>query len=120
MMQSRCRMPWTTGPTVRKACGPSVWNHWELRCSSLPKTMQMRDSRKLSAKEMSRMRTRGSVLAVAAIACLLFHGTIAAGQAGQIIATFPTPAQATLSRLSNLDHLPNGTWRYHAADLAHG
>jgi alpha-mannosidase len=69
---------------------------------------------------MSKMRTRGSVLAVAAIAGLLFHGTIAAGQAGQIIATFPTPAQATLSRLSNLDHLSNGTWRYHAADLAHG
>src|SRR6185437_8519991 len=41
-------------------------------------------------------------------------------QAGQAIATFPAAEQATLNRLSDLDHLPSGTWRYHAADMPHG
>jgi alpha-mannosidase len=38
----------------------------------------------------------------------------------QIIATFPAPDQAALNRLGELDHLPSGEWRYHAADLPRG
>ena len=45
---------------------------------------------------------------------------LAMAQAEQAIATFGSTAQTTLNRLSDLDHLPSGTWRYHAADMPHG
>ena len=65
------------------------------------------------------MRIIRTVLTVLSMLSWL-HGLNARSQVGQAISTFAPPAQATLNRLSALDHLPSGTWRYHTADLAHG
>lgn len=58
--------------------------------------------------------------AAAVLALCAAQPRVGSAQAGQAIATFPATAQTTLNRLSDLDHLPSGTWRYHVADMPHG
>jgi len=48
------------------------------------------------------------------------HWTESPRQVGEITKALPAPAQQVIARLIELDALPQGTWRYHAADLAHG
>ncbi len=43
-----------------------------------------------------------------------------AKQAAQIVAALPAPAQAVVARLSTLSELPDGAWKMHAGDMAHG
>ncbi|HEX5283664.1 MAG TPA: glycoside hydrolase family 38 C-terminal domain-containing protein [Bryocella sp.] len=64
-------------------------------------------------------KTRFTTAAAVLMLCAAWPA-IGTAQAGQAIATFPSTAQATLNRLSGLDHLPSGTWRYHTADMPHG
>jgi alpha-mannosidase len=43
-----------------------------------------------------------------------------AAQAAQIAATLPAESRAVIERLSSLRELPDGAWKLHAGDLAHG
>jgi alpha-mannosidase len=43
-----------------------------------------------------------------------------AAQAAQIAATLPADTHAVIKRLSGLRELPDGAWKLHAGDLAHG
>jgi alpha-mannosidase len=43
-----------------------------------------------------------------------------AAEAAKIAATLPADAQAVIDRLSSLRELPDGVWKLHAGDLAHG
>jgi alpha-mannosidase len=63
----------------------------------------------------TRLMTAGALITLCA-----GSATLCIAQAGQTIATFPAVEQTTLNRLSDLDHLPSGTWRYHVADMPHG
>ena len=54
---------------------------------------------------------------------LLFAGRATAqtaAQAAQIAASLPSASQAVIDRLSSLRELPDGAWKLHAGDLAHG
>jgi alpha-mannosidase len=65
---------------------------------------------------------RFATLAVLA-AVTLFAGRAAAqtaAQATQIAATLPSESRAVIDRLSSLRELPDGAWKLHAGDLAHG
>lgn len=64
------------------------------------------------------MKTR--LLAAIVTASMFWPSAWCVGQTGQSIAAFQASAQATLKRLGDLDHLPSGEWRYHAADMPHG
>jgi alpha-mannosidase len=46
--------------------------------------------------------------------------TQTAAQAAQIAATLPAESRAVIERLSGLRELPDGAWKIHAGDLAHG
>jgi alpha-mannosidase len=48
------------------------------------------------------------------------QGDPAAEQTAQALKTLSTPAQQVIERLSQLNHLPAGEWRYHAGDVEHG
>jgi alpha-mannosidase len=59
----------------------------------------------------------------ACLAGLLFAGRATAqtaAQAAQIAASLPSASQAVIDRLSSLRELPDGAWKLHAGDLAHG
>jgi alpha-mannosidase len=59
----------------------------------------------------------------ACLAGLLFAGWATAqtaAQAAQIAASLPSASQAVIDRLSSLRELPDGAWKLHAGDLAHG
>jgi alpha-mannosidase len=43
-----------------------------------------------------------------------------AAEAVKVAATLPADSQAVLARLSGLRELPDGAWKMHAGDLAHG
>ena len=43
-----------------------------------------------------------------------------AAEAVKVAATLPTESQAVLARLSGLHELPDGAWKMHGGDLAHG
>jgi alpha-mannosidase len=65
---------------------------------------------------------RFATLAVLVIS-LLFAGRATAqtaAQAAQIAASLPSASQAVIDRLSSLRELPDGAWKLHAGDLAHG
>jgi alpha-mannosidase len=70
-----------------------------------------------------KLRTiRFATLAVLVIS-LLFAGRATAqtaAQAAQIAASLPSASQAVIDRLSSLRELPDGAWKLHAGDLAHG
>lgn len=58
---------------------------------------------------------------------VLFAGTSCIGavaqsaaDAARIAASLPTDTHAVIDRLSSLSDLPDGTWKLHAGDLAHG
>ncbi|HZB88044.1 MAG TPA: glycoside hydrolase family 38 C-terminal domain-containing protein [Terracidiphilus sp.] len=78
----------------------------------------------MSALELSRRR----VTAVLAVVVLLMGLAVAGGRAqaqsaeqeAKIAATLQPGAQAVLAKLSGLSSLPDGTWKTHAGDLAHG
>jgi alpha-mannosidase len=56
-------------------------------------------------------------------ACLLFAGRAtaqSAADATKIAAALPAESQTVISRLSSLRELPDGAWKLHAGDLAHG
>jgi alpha-mannosidase len=58
-----------------------------------------------------------------ALAALLFAGRAlaqSAADAAAIAAKLPADTHAILDRLSSLNTLPDGTWKTHAGDLAHG
>ncbi|HVZ82720.1 MAG TPA: glycoside hydrolase family 38 C-terminal domain-containing protein [Terracidiphilus sp.] len=55
----------------------------------------------------------------AALACTAVQAQSAA-QAAKIAAHLEPQAQAVIARLSELPGLPDGTWKMHAGDLAHG
>ncbi|MGB8258871.1 MAG: glycoside hydrolase family 38 C-terminal domain-containing protein [Terracidiphilus sp.] len=63
-------------------------------------------------------------LAVFVTVCLAFlSGRTAAQtaeQAQQIVAALPAETHAVIDRLSSLHELPDGAWKMHAGDLAHG
>src|ERR1039458_600370 len=65
---------------------------------------------------------RFACLAVVAVATLFACRTTAqsATQAAQIAATLPADTHAVIDRLSSLRELPDGAWKLHAGDLAHG
>jgi alpha-mannosidase len=59
----------------------------------------------------------------ACLISLLFAGRATAqtaAQAAQIAATLPADTHAVIDRLSSLRELPDGAWKLHAGDLAHG
>ena len=89
-------------------------------CSSRPQRIQMRDSSKLSAKEMSKMRTRGSVLAVAAISRVVAPWQSPQDRPGRSLRHFPRLRRPRSVGCQIWIICPSGTWRYHAADIAHG
>ena len=43
-----------------------------------------------------------------------------ADEAAKIVAALPAPAQAVVARLSSLGELPDGDWKMHSGDMAHG
>jgi len=43
-----------------------------------------------------------------------------ADEAAKIVAGLPAPAQAVVARLSSLGELPDGGWKMHSGDMAHG
>jgi alpha-mannosidase len=43
-----------------------------------------------------------------------------AAEAAKIAAALPAPAQTVIARLSSLGQLPDGAWKMHSGDLAHG
>ena len=43
-----------------------------------------------------------------------------AEQAAKIVAALPAPAQTVIARLSTLGELPDGAWKMHSGDIAHG
>ena len=45
---------------------------------------------------------------------------LGAAQAGKIAASLPAESRAVLDRLGTLGELPDGAWKMHAGDLAHG
>jgi alpha-mannosidase len=65
------------------------------------------------------MLRRTITLAIVAVIPGLFSLN-AVAQAMQIAKTLSPAAQTAISRLSDLDHLPSGPWKYHATDLPHG
>ncbi|MGD0292756.1 MAG: glycoside hydrolase family 38 C-terminal domain-containing protein [Terracidiphilus sp.] len=67
---------------------------------------------------------RFASLAIAAVAAL-FAGpdrmeAQTAAQAAQIAASLPSDTRAVIDRLSSLRELPDGAWKLHTGDLAHG
>ena len=59
----------------------------------------------------------------ASIGAALFAGQATAqtaAEAAKIAAALPTDAQTVIDRLSSLRELPDGAWKMHAGDLAHG
>jgi alpha-mannosidase len=48
------------------------------------------------------------------------HAAQSASQAAQIAANLPADTHAVIDRLSSLRELPDGAWKLHAGDLAHG
>jgi alpha-mannosidase len=59
----------------------------------------------------------------AGLVSLLFAGQAmaqTAAQAAQIAASLPSGSQAVIDRLSTLRELPEGAWKLHTGDLAHG
>ncbi len=66
----------------------------------------------------------GVVLALVAIVCLipLCSGRAIAQNvdAAQIAATLEPQSQTVIARLSSLSELPDGDWKMHAGDIAHG
>jgi alpha-mannosidase len=59
--------------------------------------------------------------AVASIVLFTGRATAqSAAQAAQIAATLPAESRAVIERLSGLRELPDGAWKLHAGDLAHG
>ncbi len=75
--------------------------------------------------KLSRRPIWGFVLAVlvCAFGAVQFPGQARAqdaAQADKIIAKLPADARAVIDRLSGLRELPDGTWKMHAGDLAHG
>ena len=47
-------------------------------------------------------------------------GAQSAADAARIAAALPAEANAVIDRLSSLRELPDGVWKIHAGDLAHG
>jgi alpha-mannosidase len=64
------------------------------------------------------------VLAAAALMVLLAAGVAARAQdsseASKAVAQLPAQAQTVLARLATLRELPEGSWKMHSGDLAHG
>jgi len=66
---------------------------------------------------------RLSALVLIGAGLVVFAGRAAAQNAGEtarIAATLPAESRAVLTRLSALHELPDGAWKSHAGDLAHG
>ena len=77
------------------------------------------------AKLSRRAPVAGVVFAALVIACgaILFANHAAAqtaAEAQEIAAKLPPQSQAVIERLSGLYELPDGAWKMHAGDLAHG
>ena len=70
-----------------------------------------------------RMRT-ACLFALATLASLIFFAAPApaqsAAEAAKIASTLPAASQTVLARLAVLHLLPDGPWRMHAGDIAHG
>jgi alpha-mannosidase len=70
-----------------------------------------------------KMHYRVSALLLVFAGVLLFAGRAtaqSAADAAKIAASLPAESQAVLARLSGLHQLPDGAWKLHAGDLAHG
>lgn len=64
---------------------------------------------------MRRISAPTCVIAMIALAC-----NVACAQTAQPATSFSKEAQAKLNKLSSLDHLQSGIWRYHSANILHG
>ena len=67
------------------------------------------------ARSLFRLRTLALALLVTSIASAAH-----AQDVKKIAASLPAPAQAVVERLSTLRELPDGTWKMHSGDIAHG
>ena len=67
------------------------------------------------ARSLFRVRTLALALLVTSIASAAH-----AQDVKKIAASLPAPAQAVVERLSTLRELPDGTWKMHSGDIAHG
>ena len=81
----------------------------------------------LMTPELKLGRRRPAVHALAAISvivCMALMATKASAQsaeeAAKIAASLQPESQAVIARLSGLPSLPDGTWKMHTGDLAHG
>ena len=65
-----------------------------------------------------------SAIALLVLGSLLLPATPAQAQnvalRAKIEATLPAPAQAVMTRLATLSELPDGAWKMHSGDMAHG
>jgi len=76
------------------------------------------------------LRSRDGIVSIKALAALalglvcILPGTLSRAQQPtdieKAVLQLPAPAQDVLKRLSTLDRLPDGTWKMHSGDLAHG
>jgi alpha-mannosidase len=68
----------------------------------------------------------GRVFALAVLGLMfVLHGGVPslaqnAAEAAKIVAGLPAPAQAVVAQLSSLGELPDGDWKMHSGDMAHG
>jgi alpha-mannosidase len=70
-----------------------------------------------------KLRCRLFAILLLPVASLSFTGSSgaqSAADAAKIAGTLPTESRAVVARLSGLRELPDGVWKMHAGDLAHG
>src|SRR5215469_10362788 len=59
-------------------------------------------------------------VSVSAMFAFEIHAQSTADEAAKIAANLPSASQTVIARLSSITGLPEGTWKIHAGDLAHG
>ena len=67
-----------------------------------------------------RLHALTPLLAIAALAFTLTAHAQDAKEAAKIAAALPAPAQQVIAQLSTLSELPDGAWKMHSGDIAHG
>ena len=70
-----------------------------------------------------KLRHRVLMLLLVFAGALLFAGRVTAqddGEAAKMPASLPPESRAVIERLSSLQSLPDGAWKIHTGDLAHG
>ncbi len=75
---------------------------------------------RLPCLSQRRLAALASVFALAAIPFAPLARSQDAKEAAKIVAALPAPAQQVVAQLSTLSELPDGAWKMHSGDIAHG